>query len=56
MRGRRTEVDGSEGSALRVLAEVASQGAVPLRLRVAEGSLASAYLDLTDTSLEKEPA
>lgn len=54
-RGHRVVVDGSEGSALPLLAELTAQGVTPLRLRIAEGTLASAYLDLT-TALEKEPA
>ena len=55
VQGDRVVVDGSEGSAIRLLAELAHQDVTPLRLRVVEGTLASAYLDLTDT-LEKEPA
>ncbi|HIZ98757.1 MAG TPA: ABC transporter ATP-binding protein [Candidatus Janibacter merdipullorum] len=54
--GHRVVVDGSEGSALRLLAELASQDVTPLRLRISEGTLASAYLDLTDTTLDKESA
>src|SRR5699024_10593371 len=55
VQGDRVVVDGSEGSAIRLLAELTHQDVTPLRLRVVEGTLASAYLDLTDT-LEKEPA
>lgn len=56
VQGHRIIADGSEGSALALLAELAHQDVTPLRLRIAEGTLASAYLDLTDTTLEKEPA
>lgn len=56
VQGHRVVVDGSEGSALPLLAELRAQGVTPLRLRITEGTLASAYLDLTDASLEKEPA
>lgn len=55
VRGDRVVVEGSEGSALRLLAELTAQDVTPRRLRVEEGTLASAYLDLTET-LEKEPA
>lgn len=54
--GQRVVAEGSEGSALRLLAELAAQDVTPLRLRISEGSLASAYLDLTDTPLDKESA
>lgn len=56
IQGHRVVADGSEGSAVRLLRALADQDVTPLRLRVVEGTLASAYLDLTDTTLEKEPA
>ena len=56
----RVTVTGAEGAAVAVLARLASQGVVPHRLRVVDGSLDSAYLDLTldntGTTPEEETA
>lgn len=50
----RVVVEGAEDAALRVLAHLADQGVAPHRLRVADGSLDAAYLDLTlDASREE---
>ena len=43
----RVVVTGAEGVAVAVLARVASHGVTPHRLRVVDGSLDAAYLDLT---------
>lgn len=45
--GARVVVEGAEDSTLAVLASLAAQGVTPHRLRVVEGSLDTAYLDLT---------
>ncbi|KGN32878.1 sulfate ABC transporter ATPase [Knoellia sinensis KCTC 19936] len=47
----RVVVEGAEESALAVLAALAAQGVTPARLRVVEGSLDTAYLDLTADEL-----
>lgn len=52
----RVVVEGMEGSALRVLARLGDQGVAPGRLRIAEGSLAAAYLDLTLDTSQEDPA
>ncbi len=40
-------VEGGEDAAVTVLSWLSAQGVVPHRLRVADGSLDTAYLDLT---------
>ncbi|MEU0313285.1 ABC transporter ATP-binding protein [Nocardioides sp. NPDC006273] len=45
-------VEGAEGVALAVIEALRTQGVSPQRLRIAAGSLDSAYLDLTDTPQE----
>jgi ABC-2 type transport system ATP-binding protein len=54
--GDRVVVEGGEDVVLGVLAALAGQGTVPRKLRVAAGSLDTAYLDLTDDSSEKVEA
>lgn len=49
----RLVVDGAEGSALAVLSHLADLGVTPQRLRVIDGSLDSAYLDLTDDTADR---
>ncbi|WP_426243533.1 ABC transporter ATP-binding protein [Nocardioides sp. LHG3406-4] len=53
--GARVLVEGAEDTALGVLAALAAQQVVPRDLRVASGSLDTAYLDLTAEPVE-EPA
>ncbi len=53
--GSRVVVEGAEGSALAALARLAARDVVPGGLRVADGSLDTAYLDLTgDPDLQEE--
>ncbi|WP_269211380.1 ATP-binding cassette domain-containing protein [Nocardioides sp. cx-169] len=52
----RVVVEGAEDAALRVLAHLADQGIAPRRLRVTDGSLDSAYLDLTLRASQEDPA
>jgi len=52
--GLRVVVEGAEETALAVLAHLAAHDVVPQRLRVAEGTLDAAYLDLTDTRTADE--
>jgi ABC-2 type transport system ATP-binding protein len=60
--GGRVVVEGAEDTTLAVLAALGAQGVVPHRLRVVEGSLDTAYLDLTSDQpsarhdLAEEPA
>lgn len=51
----RVVVEGAEDTALRVLAHLADQGVAPHRLRVADGSLDAAYLDLTLDASQEGP-
>jgi len=52
----RVTVTGAEDAAVAVLARLASRGVVPHCLRVVDGSLDSAYLDLTLNSMGTTPA
>jgi ABC-2 type transport system ATP-binding protein len=52
----RVTVTGAEDAAVAVLARLASRGVVPHCLRVVDGSLDSAYLDLTLNSTDTTPA
>jgi ABC-2 type transport system ATP-binding protein len=52
----RVVVEGAEDAALRVLAHLADQGVAPRRLRVTDGSLDAAYLDLTFDASQEGPA
>ena len=52
----RVTVTGAEDAAVAVLARLASGGVVPHCLRVVDGSLDSAYLDLTLNSMGTTPA
>ena len=52
----RVTVTGAEDAAVAVLARLASRGVVPHCLRVVDGSLDSAYLDLTLNSTGTTPA
>jgi ABC-2 type transport system ATP-binding protein len=52
----RVTVTGAEDAAVAVLARLASRGVVPHFLRVVDGSLDSAYLDLTLNSTDTTPA
>ena len=52
----RVTVTGAEDAAVAVLSRLASRGVVPHRLRVVDGSLDSAYLDLTLNSTGTTPA
>lgn len=55
--GDRVVVEGADDVALAILGALAAQGVVPTQLRVAAGSLDTAYLDLTrQHDLSEEPA
>ncbi|TYP89030.1 ABC-2 type transport system ATP-binding protein [Blastococcus xanthinilyticus] len=52
----RIVVEGADGAALAVLDRLRQQRVTPSGLRIVDGSLDTAYLDLTSTTSEEQPA